>query len=516
MNLKVKNALISVSNKKNLITVLKILKKFNINIISSGGTYESILKLGFRCTELSKYTGFEEMLDGRVKTLHPKIHAGILHDRQNIKHKDEMLKQNFPAIDLIIVNFYPFQRIVKQKLNSKKILENIDIGGPTLVRAAAKNFKNVTIITNINDYKSLIDELENFKGKTTIGFREFMSSKAFGLTAYYDAMIANWFNKRLKIKFPERKTIFGRKLQKLRYGENPHQESSIYVSDYEDKKLGFIQIHGKDLTYNNYNDMFASLEILSSLKKNSSTVIIKHANPCGVSENKIPFISLKNAFASDPISAFGGVVACNYKINKKIALEINKSFLEVIMAKGFDNDSLTVLKRKKNMRIIDISNFKHKNHTSIKSFDGSFIVQSRDDIILDIKKLKCVTRLKPKKDELAEIQFTFNVCKYIKSNAIVICNNFSTVGIGAGQPSRLDSCKIAIQKAKQFQSSKIKNSIAASDAFFPFVDGINTLIKAGVKTIIQPGGSIRDKEIITAANKGKIKMLFTGIRHFNH
>ena len=516
MNLKVKNALISVSNKESLVSLLKILKKFHINIISSGGTYATIRKLGYKCTELSKYTGFKEMLDGRVKTLHPKIHAGILHDRQNKKHKNEMSKQNFPAIDLIVVNFYPFQKIVTNTKNPNQIIENIDIGGPTMVRAAAKNFKNVTIITNKDDYKTLIKELDNLKGKTSLKFRELMSSKAFGLTAYYDAMIANWFNKKLKIKFPERKTIFGRKLQKLRYGENPHQQSSIYVSDYEDQQLGFNQINGKELSHNNYNDMFAALQILDSLKKNSGTVIIKHANPCGVSENKIPLISFKNAYASDPVSAFGGVVACNYKIDKKIASEISKNFLEVIIAEGFNKESLKILQKKKNLRIIDISNFKTKNLTSIKSFDRSFLIQTKDLIVIDKKKLKCVTKLKPNKKDLAEIEFAFNICKHVKSNAIVLCNNFSTIGIGAGQPSRLDSCKIAVQKAKQFQYSKIKNCIAASDAFFPFADGINTLIKAGVKTIVQPGGSMRDQEVINAANKAKIKMLFTGIRHFNH
>ena len=385
-----------------------------------------------------------------------------------------------------------------------------------MVRAAAKNFNNVTIVTNRNDYNFLIKELETHKGKTSLKFRELMSSKAFGLTAYYDAMIANWFNKKLKIEFPERKTIFGRKLKKLRYGENPHQQSSIYVNDYNDKQLAFDQIQGKELSYNNYNDMFSSLEILSSLKRNSGTVIIKHANPCGVSENKVPLISFKNAYASDPISAFGGVIACNYRINKKIALEINKNFLEVILAKGFDKDSLQILKKKKNLRIIDISNFELKNLTSIKSFDGSFLLQDKDNIVMDKKKLKCVTNLKPSKKELAEIHFAFKICKYVKSNAIVLCNNFSTIGIGAGQPSRFDSCKIAVQKAKQFQISKIKNSIAASDAFFPFADGINILIKAGIKTIVQPGGSIRDQEVINAANKAKIKMFFTGIRHFNH
>ena len=516
MKTKIKNALISISDKENLTSLLKVLKKFNVKIISSGGTYVSIKKLGYECTELSKYTGFKEMLDGRVKTLHPKIHAGILHDRQNKKHQFEMTKQNFPSIDLIIVNFYPFQKIVMETTSAKNIIENIDIGGPTMVRAAAKNFNNVSIITNKNDYGHLINEIEKNKGYTTLKFRELMSSKAFGLTAYYDAMIANWFNKKLKIEFPEKKTIFGRKLQELRYGENPHQKSSIYVSDYNDKQLGFTQIQGKELSYNNYNDMFASLEILNSLQKKPGTVIVKHANPCGVSEHKNPLISFKNAFASDPISAFGGVIACNFKITKKIAAEINKKFLEVILARGFDRESLMILNKKKNLRIIDITRFKLKNISSLKIFDGSFLIQSKDLVIFDKKKLKFVTKLKPNKKELTEIEFAFNICKYVKSNAIILCNNFSTIGIGAGQPSRLDSCNIATQKAKQFQPSKIKNSVAASDAFFPFPDGIKTLIKAGVKIIVQPGGSIRDQEVINAADKAKIKMIFTGIRHFNH
>ena len=516
MNLKIKNALISVSNKENLVSLLKTLKKFNIKIISSGGTYTTIIKLGYECTELSKYTGFKEMLDGRVKTLHPKIHAGILHDRQNKKHKNEMSKQNFPAIDLIVVNFYPFQNVVGESKSAKNIIENIDIGGPTMVRSAAKNYKNVAIITNKNDYTNLITELNKYKGKTSLKFRELMSSKAFGLTAYYDAMIANWFNKKLNIQFPERKTIFGRKLKKLRYGENPHQDSSIYVSDYNDTELGFSQFHGKELSYNNYNDIFSALSTLESLRKKAATVIIKHANPCGVSENKYPIESLKNAYACDPVSAFGGVIACNYKINDKIASEISKNFLEVILAKGFDKSSLKILQKKKNLRIIDISKYKSNNIFSIKNFDRSFLIQGKDKIIINNKKLKFVTKLKPTKKELTEIIFAYNMSKHVKSNAIVLCNNFSTIGIGAGQPSRLDSCKIAIQKAKRFQPKKIKNSIAASDAFFPFADGVKTLIKAGIKVIVQPGGSIRDQDVINTANKAKIKMVFTGIRHFNH
>ena len=516
MNLKVKTALVSVSDKENILSLLKILKKYKINILSSGGTYTAIKKLGYSCTELSKYTGFKEMLDGRVKTLHPKIHAGILHDRQNRGHKNEMSSRKFPSIDLIVVNFYPFQKVVRSSKNSKDIIENIDIGGPTLVRSAAKNFKNVTILTNKKDYPNLIKELEKNKGKTSLKFRELMSSKAFGLTAYYDAMIANWFNRKLNIEFPERKTIFGRKLQKLRYGENPHQESSIYVSDYEDQKLGFTKLHGKELSYNNYNDMFASLEILNSFKQKTGTVIIKHANPCGVSENSNPYDSFRNAYACDPTSAFGGIIACNYRMNKKIANELSKNYLEVILAKGYDKNSLEILKKKKNLRIIDISKFRDKKIDSIKILNGSFLIQGKDKIVLDKKKIKCVTKLKPNKRELAEIEFAFNISKFVKSNAIVLCNEFSTIGIGAGQPSRLDSCKIAIQKAKKFQPKKIKNSIAASDAFFPFTDGVNTLIKAGVKIIVQPGGSIRDQEIINLANKAKIKMLFTNIRHFNH
>tara|TARA_X000000368_G_scaffold143508_1_gene113102 strand:+ start:1654 stop:3204 length:1551 start_codon:yes stop_codon:yes gene_type:complete len=516
MNQKIKNALISVSDKTELIPMLKILKKYKINIISSGGTYRTIKKLGYDCVEISKYTGFKEMLDGRVKTLHPKIHAGILHNRNNKKHQGEMNREKFSAIDLIIVNFYPFQKMVINSKNQKKIIDNIDIGGPTMVRSAAKNFENVTIITDKDDYPILIKEIKKNHGKTSLKFRELMSSKAFGLTAYYDSMISNWFNQRLKIKFPENKTIFGKKIQDLRYGENPHQESSLYINDYDDQNLGLKQLNGKELSFNNYNDIFSALEILLSIDKESTTVIIKHANPCGVAKNKSALTSFKNAYACDPISAFGGIIACNFKINKKIAEEINKNFLEVILAKSFDNSALNILKKKKNLRIIDISKFKIKHLTNIKSFGNSFLVQSKDDLILNKKKLKFVTKIKPTKKEISEIEFAFNICKHVKSNAIVLTSNFSTIGIGAGQPSRLDSCKIAAQKAKQFQPSKIKNSIAASDAFFPFADGIQTLIRNGVKIIVQPGGSMRDQEVINAANKAKIKMVFTGIRHFNH
>ncbi len=516
MKKKIKNALISVSDKSKLVLLLKSFKKYKINIISSGGTYKAIKKMGYKCLEISEFTNFKEILNGRVKTLHPKIHSGILFDRSKRSHAKQISLRKFEPIDIVVVNFYPFQQTLKKTKSKSHIIENIDIGGPTMVRAAAKNYKDVTVITDTQDYADLVQILNKNNGKTTLNFREKMSSKAFSFTAYYDSLISNWFQNELDVKFPEIKTFAGKKIKELRYGENPHQKSSIYLSDPIADSLGLETLNGKNLSFNNYNDIYAGLEILLSEKKIPTTVIIKHANPCGVATNVQPIKSFLNSKASDPVSAFGGVVACNYKITRKIAKEINKTFFEVIMAYGFDKVSLSLLKKKKNMRIIDISNIKSNLNLSIKMFSNSFITQDSDKSVLEKKKLKIVTKLKPTIKEMREIEFACRVCKYVKSNAIVIVKDNSTIGIGAGQQNRLDSCKIASQKALKFQPEKLKNSIAASDAFFPFADGIITLIKSGVKTIVQPGGSIRDKEVIEAANKAKIKMVFTGIRHFNH
>ena len=516
MSQKIKNALISVSDKENLNNLLKTLRKYKINIISSGGTYRSIKKMGFRCKEVSEYTGFDEMLDGRVKTLHPKIHSGILFNRKKPTHKKQMRRKKFEPIDLIVVNFYPFKETLRKTSNNNKIVENIDIGGPSMVRAAAKNYKDVTVITDNKDYAEFIKEIKKYKGKTSLNLREKLASKAFGLTAFYDSIIAEWYNKKLGVKFPERKTFFGRKINQLRYGENPHQKSSIYLSDLKYDENNLKQLSGKDLSYNNYNDIYAGLDILFSEKKTPLTVIIKHANPCGVASNRSSFKSFISARASDPVSAFGGVVACNYKINSKIASEINKTFFEVILAKGFDKKALQMLKKKKNMRVIDISKVSYKSDTTTKIFDNSFLLQEKDELVFERKKLKFVTKNKPTKSEIKNIEFAFRICKFVKSNAIVITKDNATIGIGAGQQNRVDSCKIATQKAKKFQPKKLYNSIAASDAFFPFADGVKTLINAGVKMIVQPGGSIRDKEVISAANKANIKMVFTSTRHFNH
>ena len=513
MNLKrIKRAIISVSDKSNLKLILPTLKKFNIEIISSGGSFKKIKSMKYNCIDVSNYTGFPEMLDGRLKTLHPKIHAGILNIRKNKKHKKDLEKQNFLDIDLVIVDLYPFEKQLKEKIKFQKLIEYIDIGGSALIRAAAKNFNDVTVISNIADYSQLAKELKINKGSTSIKFRKFMSAKAFGLTAYYDSVVSNWFNNQLNIKFPEKKTVHGKLLENLRYGENPHQQGSLYETT---DNLGLEKLHGKDLSYNNYNDIYSALSILESLKKNEGIVIIKHANPCGVSTEKDQIRSFKNALICDPVSAFGGVVAINSTISRKLALELNKIFFEVIMSRGFKKDALKILKKRKNIRLIDCSKF---NLTSKKHYlflGNSFLVQDSNSILLN-KKLRIVTKKKPSLNQLNSLKFAFNICKFVKSNAIVLVNNKSTIGIGSGQPSRLDSCKIASNKALNFLPEKIINSVAASDAFFSFPDGIEELIRVGVKAIIQPGGSINDAKIIETANKAGIAMVFTEIRHFKH
>ena len=509
---KIKRALISVSNKKSLKSLLKILKKFKIEVISSGGTYKKIKKLKYACTEVSDYTGSAEILDGRVKTLHPKIHAGILNKRNNKSHHRDLLKNNFKNIDLVVVNFYPFEDTLKITSNHKTIIENIDVGGPAMVRAAAKNYNDVTVITSSFQYDELISELLKFKGSTSQNFRKRMSQLAFAETAYYDALISNYFNKLTKNDFPEKKIFYGNLIEKLRYGENPHQESAIYS---QHKLLNIKQLNGKQLSYNNYNDIFAALAISKSLPKNTGLTIIKHANPCGVSVLKNTVECYKSALSCDPISAFGGIVSCNFKVNKNLALELNKLFLEVIIGNNFDSGALKILKKKKNLRLIDASDFSLSKILNFSSSNGNMLVQSRDNKKFLIKDFKVVSKKKPTKSQLNDLIFAFNVCRNVKSNAIVLASNKSTIGIGSGQPNRLDSCQIAIDKMKKFivPSSDI---VAASDAFFPFIDGVEKLVQAGVKAIIQPSGSINDKEIIKFANKTDTVLIFSKTRHFSH
>ncbi len=509
---KIKRALISVSDKKNLKLLLNSLKKFKIKVISSGGTYKQIKKLKYECTEVSDYTGSAEILDGRVKTLHPKIHAGILNKRNDKSHHRDLINNDFENIDLVIVNFYPFEKTLKDTSNHSRIIENIDIGGPTMVRAAAKNYNDVTVITSVSQYYELINELIKFKGSTSKEFRQRMSQIAFTETAYYDAIITNYFNKITHNKFPRKKIIYGNLIEKLRYGENPHQESAIYS---QNKFLNIKQLHGKKLSYNNYNDIFSALTVSKSLPKNTGLAIIKHSNPCGVSALKNTVECFKSALTCDPISAFGGIVSCNFKVNKKLALELNKLFLEVIIGNKFDIGALKILKKKKNLRLIDASNFNSKEVLRFLSADKHILIQSEDNEKFKKNDFKIVSKKKPTKSQFEDIIFAFNVCRYVKSNAIVLASNKTTIGIGSGQPSRLDSCQIAIDKMKKIAKPD-SDIVAASDAFFPFSDGIEKLVQSGVKAVIQPSGSINDKKIIKFADETDTVLIFSKTRHFKH
>ena len=509
---KIQSALISVSDKSNLKPLLQILNKNKVKLISSGGTFKTIKKLKFKCVKISDFTGFKEILDGRVKTLHPKIHAGILNKRNNKLHLKEINNNNFENIDLVIVNFYQFEKTLKKTKNHNKIIENIDIGGPTMVRAAAKNYNDVTVITSTEQYSDLINELKINKGTTSLKFRKKMSQLAFNETAYYDSVISNYFNNTSNIYFPQKKIFHGNLIEKLRYGENPHQESAIYS---QNKNLKINKIHGKQLSYNNYNDIFSALTISKTLPKNTGTVIIKHTNPCGVSILKNKIDSYKSALGCDPISAFGGIVSCNFKINKSLALELTKMFFEVIIANGFDKDALKLLKFKKNLRLIDASNFLLNEILRFNSTNDSILVQSEDKKIFTKNDFKIVSKKKPTKTQFDNLIFAFNVCRYVKSNAIVLANNKTTIGIGSGQASRIDSCQIAINKMVKFNNDK-KEIVAASDAFFPFIDGIEKLVQSGVSAVIQPEGSIKDKDVIKFANATDTVLVFSKTRHFRH
>ena len=509
---KIKTALISVSDKRNLKPILNSLKKNNIKIISSGGTYKEIKKLKFKCLEVSEFTNSPEILEGRVKTLHPKIHAGILNKRISKTHLQDLKNNNFENIDLVIVNFYPFEETLQNTKNHNKIIENIDVGGPTMVRSAAKNYNDVTVITSPNQYDELIEELKINKGSTSLKFREKLSRIAFTETAYYDSVISDYFNNKANIIFPKKRVFNANLIDTPRYGENPHQESAIYSKN---NSIQINQIHGKQLSYNNYNDIFSALTISKSLPKNIGTVIVKHANPCGVSINKDHLKSYKSALACDPVSAFGGIVSCNFKIEENLAIELNKLFLEVIISNGFDKKALKILKKKKNLRLVDATSYSFKERLRFISSNEELLVQEEDLKKFSNKDFKVVSKKKPNSKQMKNLIFAFNVCRYVKSNAIVLASNETTAGIGSGQPSRLDSCQIAINKMKKFVNTK-EEIVAASDAFFPFVDGIEKLVQSGVTAVIQPSGSIRDKEIINFANETGTILVFSKTRHFRH
>jgi phosphoribosylaminoimidazolecarboxamide formyltransferase/IMP cyclohydrolase len=516
MNIMPKRALMSVSKKDGIVDFAKFLSSKGVEILSTGGTYKTLKENNIPVIEISEFTGFPEMLDGRVKTLHPKVHAGILNIRDNDKHKETMKMYNLHDIDLVVVNLYPFEEtIAKEDVSTDEAIENIDIGGPSMIRSAAKNFRFVTVVTDPKDYKRIEEEI-NTNGGVSYNTRLDLSRKAFSLTAFYDSMIANYFNRLMGVKFPEYAVVPGRLNEIMRYGENPHQSSAFYVHPLirEVSVSTSKKLQGKELSFNNIVDINSAFELLKEFDE-PAAVIVKHNNPCGVAIGKDLHEAYLLALECDPVSAFGGIVALNGVVDGNLAEEMKKLFLEVIIAPAFDKDALSILAEKKNLRLIETGEIsKHRDpELDFKKVVGGFLLQDRDlHKIEDIKALPVPTNRKPTDFEYKALDFAWKVAKHVKSNAIVYANDKQTVGIGAGQMSRVDSSKIAVLKARK----PLEGLAMASDAFFPFRDSIDEAAERGIKAIIQPGGSIRDEEVIKACDEHGIAMVFTGIRHFKH
>ncbi|MBL41716.1 MAG: bifunctional phosphoribosylaminoimidazolecarboxamide formyltransferase/inosine monophosphate cyclohydrolase [Rhodospirillaceae bacterium] len=530
--MKIRRALISVSNKTGLVGFVRRLVKHDVEILSTGGTASELRNHDIEIRDVSNYTKFPEIMNGRVKTLHPLIHGGILAIRKNEKHLNDAKNNSIEFIDLVIINLYPFEETIKRDNSYNECIENIDIGGPAMIRSAAKNHEFITVITDPNDYNKLLDEMESNSSGTTLNFRKSMAIKAFKKTTEYDKNIYRWLsgftdNKVDEEYFPLNLDLNLKRKSILRYGENPHQKAAIYFDEPEQNSIfSSKQLHGKPLSYNNINDTEAAVEIINELEffDLPTVVIIKHANPCGIAINKSLKKAYENALKCDPISAFGGIIATNRKIDKSIAEKLAKIFTEVIIAPEYEDEALTILQKNQNLRILENKNLVklvYGKHL-IKSISGGYLVQDRDTTSVSRNNLEVVTNLNPNVEQTNDLLFAFKVAKHVKSNAIVYAKNLATVGIGAGQMSRLDSAFIAAHKsdiaAKEAKLSEklTNNSVAASDAFFPFPDGLETVVKAGAKAVIQPGGSIKDKDVIKAANKLKIAMVFCGIRHFKH
>ena len=518
--IKIKRALISVSDKKGIIDFAKTLIKFNVEILSTGGTAKLLAENNISVIEVSDYTGFPEMLDGRVKTLHPKIHGGILGKRDDEKHLQTMIKSDIPLIDLVVVNLYPFEATIsKENCPLSEAIENIDIGGPAMIRSSAKNYNGVAVVTDASDYKMIEDALEKNDGALNLECRFNLAKKAFEHTAKYDSAISNYLNgldTNKNITYPNKLNLIFNKKMDLRYGENPHQSASFYVDEIANKGslASFKQLQGKELSYNNLNDADTAWECVKSFKL-PSCVIVKHANPCGVGSSQDLLNAYKKAFSTDPTSAFGGIIACNTILDKNTASQIITQFVEVVIAPSYDPESLKIFESKPNIRLLEVTLDSNFNTFELKKIGGGLLVQSPDNFNIDMNHCKIVSKLKPNEEQMDDMLFAWRVAKYVKSNAIVFCKNNQTLGIGAGQMSRVDSTKIASIKA-QNANLNLTNSVVASDAFFPFRDGIDVLAAAGAKCVIQPGGSLRDEEVISAADELGLVMLFTGYRHFRH
>jgi phosphoribosylaminoimidazolecarboxamide formyltransferase/IMP cyclohydrolase len=524
---RVTRALLSVSDKTGLVELARELSGLGIELVSTGGTAKAIAEAGLKVKDVSDLTGFPEIMDGRVKTLHPSVHGGLLAIRDDAEHRDAMEAHGIGPIDLAIINLYPFEEVRRAGGDYAETVENIDIGGPAMVRASAKNHAYVAIVTDPADYGRLVETLKENHGKTGYRFRQELAAKAYARTASYDAAISGWFAEALAIEAPASRAFGGRLQAEMRYGENPHQKAAFYVNG--DARPGVAtarQLQGKQLSYNNINDTDAAFELVGEFapEAGAAVAIIKHANPCGVGTGGTLKDAYLKALECDPVSAFGGIVALNGLLDAEAAEEIVKTFTEVIIAPEASEEAIALVAAKKNLRLLVTGGLPDPRAAGLafKSVAGGMLVQSRDNGVVDDLDLKVVTNRAPSEAEMADLRFAFRVAKHVKSNAIVYARDGATVGIGAGQMSRVDSSRIAVRKALDaaeaagWAEPKTKGSVVASDAFFPFADGLIAAIEAGATAVIQPGGSMRDDEVIAAADAHGVAMVFTGMRHFRH
>ncbi|HLB06255.1 MAG TPA: bifunctional phosphoribosylaminoimidazolecarboxamide formyltransferase/IMP cyclohydrolase [Alphaproteobacteria bacterium] len=519
-----RRALISVSDKSGLVELGQALAARGVEILSTGGSARALREAGLAVLDVAAHTGFPEILDGRVKTLHPAIHGGILADRDKAEHRAALEDHGIAPIDLVVVNLYPFEATVAAGAPFEAGIENIDIGGPALIRAAAKNWGSVAVIVDPADYGALKAELEAHSGATSAPFRLRLAAKAFARTAAYDGAIGAWFAGELGDPFPEQLVLGGRRAARLRYGENPHQAAAFYAGGGPRQGAASAkQVQGKELSYNNLNDTDAAFELVAEFAE-PAIAIIKHANPCGVAQGTSLAEAYRRAHRCDPLSAFGGVIAANRPLDGETAEEIVKLFTEVIIAPGADEKARRLIAEKKSLRLLLTEGLPdpHERAMIVRHLAGGYLVQERDATLVDPKLLRVVTKREPSANEMRDLLFAFTVAKHVKSNAIVYAKALATVGIGAGQMSRVDAARIAAFKAEEMakaageRASRAKDSVVASDAFFPFADGLIAAAEAGATAVIQPGGSVRDEEVIAAADERGLAMVFTGVRHFRH
>lgn len=513
-------ALLSVSDKTGIVEFAKGLHELGIKLLSTGGTAKILKHAGIPVTEVSDFTGSPEIFDGRVKTLHPKVHGGILNIRDNEAHAKTAKEMGIPNIDIVVVNLYPFESVAANKESTiEDIIENIDIGGPAMIRSAAKNHNYVTVVISPKDYDNVLKEIKT-NGDTSLGTRQVLAARAFSHTALYDTVISNFLGRKYGLRFRDEFTVGGRLIQTMRYGENPHQDSAFYREPlmFETGVCQSDQLHGKELSYNNIVDLNSAIELVKEFSR-PAAVIIKHNNPCGAAEGDTLFEAYEKALACDPVSAYGGIVAFNGFVDEKLAEALSKIFLEVVAAYGFNEKALEILTKKQNLRIMVMKKLEGRStEYDVKKVTGGYLLQDRDiHSFKDFSGLEMPTKRKPTPEEMKALEFAWKVAKHVKSNAIIYVKGTATIGIGAGQMSRIDSTNFADIKAENaFGKDAVKGAVMASDAFFPFRDNIDAAAKYGVTAIVSPGGSVRDEEVITAADEHGIAMVFTKVRHFRH